>query len=1122
MRFLLALLALPALALDNGVTVFNASGSAQTSLPVSISRMFKRGDIPAGYACAQPYIEGVAATVWQCDKKSTWDDGSLKLALFGVVIPSIDTDAGLKVEFRPSASVASGSGLTKAATLALTWDADMRFTYNTGTADEITVTRDARTIMTALAESSCGLRKWRDGPVVTEWIVEDRCAGALDYDFGAKWDTGTSKWIAAPDAGYESIHPYFYISVFSGGAVKVRYAVENSWTRKAQNQHYRQRFRGGTALGTTVDEQTVDYVHAFGTRYAFDGWATSASVPDYFIDFNFGYLMSSGQIPPYETDVVVAGHTQVRMDGRHLDGYINATTDSLGTVNGSPEKPQYARNAPTWCRSGGRCAGLWTRQTNVGGGYEDLGIIPGFYMGWLYGASLTDATIAQRKAMWNTAFLGNALAAGTAQIHLRESRTATAYCANHCTTAELQAVSEFGHPVSIDAHPEETTESNSYWINGGNGWYSPVASVSGCTSGQPQCWPDPTTTQWSSTTDGNGIMHIPGMYFFPALLTGDHWYLEALALHAGYWSATGINYADQSWERHGRLGWYFPAPVRSSSWRLRELVHATTLMPDGWPEKEYFETLFKNNIAIFEGFIGLTTQDGANFYSADSESPYQFGLTVVRPLTVYQGNQPTSNPLKFLWPPAQATGSGGSPIPNNKWIIRTDKTWSITSPWMDAYWIATVGHASTLGFSYVNSVLKYASLPMLLSMAATPYASVGFHVPLNKPLSRKQITNVAQVSGTTYRLTIPSHGYANGEALMMCCADPAWTNGWADVERSGASGFWISNATTHTVDVAFPNSPTGEYPACCTVTEPYGLYAQNVSNSANNGPYFTSAQDMATGIHPSILNAVSAAGVGGISSFLDARHSYHKFSMLQLSSLLDQGLETFAGVDVRKLHSWARTNMFGHTIELGSFVTCGYTNRRDLQMSECSNPMTSFRERPAIRNLTVTPGQTQVHFRFTAPNGAGAKVALMIAPLGTEVFEDSRDTGDAAATCTGRDCTFVATGLTGAMQYRYRISGGAIGGTARSEGFITTAATSGTVDFAIQLAPPAGMGIADVVVEHGATGSYGTTETAASCATSCTVTLTGIPSNATRYIRYTYRTAGAATVAQGTMQQIAR
>src|SRR5688500_16520640 len=130
---------LPALALDNGIRVLNPTGSTQADIPYSIGRMFAAGEFPPATPCGKPYIDDVAATRWQCQVVSTWpQDGSTKFALLDWVHPSLGTGAaGEAVEFRRTALTSEGgAALTKAAVLAASWDADMQFTYNSGTANE--------------------------------------------------------------------------------------------------------------------------------------------------------------------------------------------------------------------------------------------------------------------------------------------------------------------------------------------------------------------------------------------------------------------------------------------------------------------------------------------------------------------------------------------------------------------------------------------------------------------------------------------------------------------------------------------------------------------------------------------------------------------------------------------------------------------------------------------------------------------------------------------------------------------------------------------------------------------------------------------------------------------------
>src|SRR5688572_25751277 len=206
MRIIISFLtALPALALNNGIHILNPAGNLQTDIPYSTARMFAAGEIPSSFACAQPYIDGAPAARWQCQKVNTWGDGSLKYALFDFMIPAVPPE-GVHVDFRSSAFTSGGgTAVTKAQVIAAPWGADARFIYNAGTANAVTVTRDVRDIFSGMVENeecvigaetstSRKLRRRRDGPVLTEWIIEDLCTGVV-HDFGMQWDG--SKWIEA-------------------------------------------------------------------------------------------------------------------------------------------------------------------------------------------------------------------------------------------------------------------------------------------------------------------------------------------------------------------------------------------------------------------------------------------------------------------------------------------------------------------------------------------------------------------------------------------------------------------------------------------------------------------------------------------------------------------------------------------------------------------------------------------------------------------------------------------------------------------------------------------------------------------------------------------------------------
>jgi len=102
MRFLLALLTLPLLALDNGQMFYNQTASALTSRVVTGHWYLAEGDIPN---FPRPYVTPsdtgtrAAATYWQADVKSRWRDSFRTRAITGVrtAPPTFATSAGTLV-----------------------------------------------------------------------------------------------------------------------------------------------------------------------------------------------------------------------------------------------------------------------------------------------------------------------------------------------------------------------------------------------------------------------------------------------------------------------------------------------------------------------------------------------------------------------------------------------------------------------------------------------------------------------------------------------------------------------------------------------------------------------------------------------------------------------------------------------------------------------------------------------------------------------------------------------------------------------------------------------------------------------------------------------------------------
>ncbi len=164
--------------------------------------------------------------------------------------------------------------------------------------------------------------------------------------------------------------------------------------------------------------------------------------------------------------------------------------------------------------------------------------------------------------------------------------------------------------------------------------------------------------------------------------------------------------------------------------------------------------------------------------------------------------------------------------------------------------------------------------------------------------------------------------------------------------------------------------------------------------------------------------------------------------------------------------------------------------------------------------MRVIPGDTQIRFIGSTISPDSCRLRVASSPFSS--WDDGADPGLALV---GRSFSTVSAGLTAGTNYYWRITCGPLGGLGRRVGMVTTLSTGGSaVTTALKLTPPPGRGIADALVDYGATSALGSTLTAG-CATACSVNLPG-SANRALYYRVTYRDGGGATVAVSRIQSL--
>ncbi len=388
----------------NGITISDNSGSGQAGRPITISRIFVKGEFPAG-TYPQARLNGSTLLTTQDDVKSTWSDGSLKQVLVSFAT-SIPTNGSIAIDFIKQNTPNNTSYLDKPGMLNYgggSWDA----TINTSLGNV-----SARTMLNSLPwastdSSGSQVRYWMKGPIATQVIVEDKST-ALSYDFGSN--------------SYKSLHPAFVLTFYPGTSlgVKAEYIVENDWTTKLQDQSYSLNL---TANGSNVYSKGT-FTHAANTRWHKVYWAGTkpsgwidAGHPGINVNYNLAYMAASGAIPNFDPSITTAS---------------SAINNDISAFNASDKGDIMGH-------------GLWTQYMPQAGGRDDIGVIPQWYARYLFSFDPGEYAV----------LLGQAEAGASVPAHFRESATGKFF-------DSAKTVDAFGRVLSIDARPTTYTKNLSY------------------------------------------------------------------------------------------------------------------------------------------------------------------------------------------------------------------------------------------------------------------------------------------------------------------------------------------------------------------------------------------------------------------------------------------------------------------------------------------------------------------------------------------------------------------------------------------------------------------------------------------------------------------------------------
>lgn len=364
-------------------------------------------------------------------------------------------------------------------------------------------------------------------------------------------------------------------------------------------------------------------------------------------------------------------------------------------------------------------AGFWEKHMPNSGGRGDIGPHTDWAMQYLFtwDNGLRDAV------------LGNADLAAAWPGHFREGRVGKKFDRGN-------SIDALGLPISLNARRTLLLFDENGYMN-----YS-------YTQAQDQI-----TVVGTISNDGwhYDCAHQPEVWFVPYITTGEYWYLEQLQL----WAARNAFHAGPL-ARNGGVYGTISDQTRGQAWSLRTRTLAAFISPDATPQKDYFNRLMIDAIAVWEGGRGIVNTPLA------STEEYQWAHNNVGTL-----------PTLHFWGPENGV-SGASTM------INTNVTGAIFAPWEYSFLLTSLGRARELGFP-TDRLITYVGeffIGAITDPGFSPYFIGDYQIPYRK-LDTSFFTSWAETRTGYWPGYDPMPGYISGFGDV--------THGYPHINRAAMS-----------------------------------------------------------------------------------------------------------------------------------------------------------------------------------------------------------------------------------------------------------------------------------------------------------------------------------------------
>ncbi|HBY85292.1 MAG TPA: hypothetical protein DEO86_05395 [Colwellia sp.] len=490
---------------------------------------------------------------------------------------------------------------------------------------------------------------WLKGPIATSILLADHSKARI-YDVGN--DT------------YKSIRAMFHITFWPTiNKYSVRYIAEAINSEALQDQLYDLSLSIKTE--SNIVYQRLAVPHQARSRWTKKFWS-GEELETLSIDHNLSYLVRTKSIPNFDISRTLSQES--------IENY-------WASWSNQQKKDLFEK-------------GLWQPLMSTAGGRPDIGIYPTWTVKWLYSGDWRLQEIALKQSELAAAW----------PIHIREGDTGRKFDFSGKIDAigKILSMSHHARPTHWIDRPQwhEINESDKiYFLNVNNNprdWqnYQPIGGQS---------------NQWLPDT-----AHHPDIASPQYLLTGDYFFLEEMLFSSAFVSSDNNAKGFSSTLGRGPTGAegaLYSGETRGQGWALRTRVHTYDILPDNFPEKNYFHKLNQNAISMFEGLQALPLTD------ITRQSLYDF----VR-------NDVSITEFKKTHLPSRI-GQWDEGVSSSSYVKATDmdikKVNQAIAPWMQNFIVIALGRAKELGYR-TDTLLEFSGKPLLTPFGTPdlPYAMI--------------------------------------------------------------------------------------------------------------------------------------------------------------------------------------------------------------------------------------------------------------------------------------------------------------------------------------------------------------------------------------------------------------